>query len=119
MEKIQLTISGLLADLKNGLTRDDIGAKYNLNKTQVKQVFKHPKLKNKKTIKPVEPLFDLVDDTTAPQLELNLTATPAPEVEEPADNYTQVGVNLTDDTAEPEAEASQATPETTSTTGAW
>lgn len=60
---IVITVSGVLDDLKNGLTRDEIGTKYGLNKTQVKDLFQHPKLKNKKTIKPKVLPFILEDDT--------------------------------------------------------
>lgn len=62
-EKVKLTINGLLSDLKNGLTREDIAEKYSLTKADVKRIFQHPKLKNKKTIKPREESWVLVDDT--------------------------------------------------------
>lgn len=61
-QKPTLTTGGLLEDLKNGLTREDIAEKYGLTKADVKRVFQHPKLKNKKTIKPKEDNFILIDD---------------------------------------------------------
>lgn len=64
---ISLTVSQILADLQAGLTRNDIGEKYGLNKAQVKALFTHPKLKNKKTIKEKGTGFQLVDDTVDQQ----------------------------------------------------
>jgi hypothetical protein len=59
--KVQLTVSGILNDLNEGLTRDAIRTKYSLSAKDVSELFKHPKLKGKKT-KPA-PGFNLVDDT--------------------------------------------------------
>src|SRR3972149_6418364 len=72
--KIRITVSGVLEDLSNGYTRTtsskhynaEIGSieeKYGLNKTEVSQVFKHPKLLGKQTILPKETRFIIVDDT--------------------------------------------------------
>ena len=73
-EPIKITVSGILEDLKNGYTRtinekhylgDEkyIQEKYGLNKSQVKALFDHPKLKGKKTIAIKAPAFILEDDT--------------------------------------------------------
>jgi hypothetical protein len=59
--KVQLTVSGIQADLNNGLTRAAIQAKYSLTGKDLKGLFSHPKLKGLKT-KPA-PAFELVDDT--------------------------------------------------------
>jgi hypothetical protein len=59
--KVQLTVSGILNDLNEGLTRDGIRSKYALTAKDVTDLFKHPKLKGKKT-KPA-PGFSLTDDT--------------------------------------------------------
>jgi len=59
--KVQLTVSGIQGDLKNGLTRAQIQAKYGLSNKDLKGVFTHPKLKGLKT-KPA-PAFVLTDDT--------------------------------------------------------
>ena len=59
--KVQLTVSGILNDLNEGLTRDGIRGKYSLTAKDVQDLFKHPKLKGKKT-KPA-PSFELIDDT--------------------------------------------------------
>lgn len=85
-EKIQLTVQGVLEDLQNGLTREDIGEKYGLNKAEVKRVFQHPKLKNKKTIKPREERFILIDEE-----EESSTADLKPEVEETQEESSQQG----------------------------
>ena len=58
-----LGIKQVLENLKNGMTREDIGEHYGLKATEVKVLFQHPSLKHKKTIKPVEVSFVLVEDT--------------------------------------------------------
>jgi hypothetical protein len=63
MEKIQITISSVLNDLSNSMTREEIRDKYSLTNAQLKQVFSHPQLKGRKT-KQVNVLFELVDDVT-------------------------------------------------------
>ena len=60
-EKTQITVSGIQADLNNGLTRVEIQAKYSLSGRDMKTLFAHPKLKGLKT-KPA-PSFELIDDT--------------------------------------------------------
>lgn len=73
-EPIKITVSGILEDLKDGYTRTtnekhylgdekSIQEKYGLNKSQVKDLFDHPKLKGKKTIAIKAPAFILEDDT--------------------------------------------------------
>ena len=69
----RISIQGLLEDLSNGLTRtkngkgynpelSSIEEKYELTKADVKEIFKHPLLANKKTRLPRA--FVLVDDVT-------------------------------------------------------
>lgn len=60
-EKVKLTVSGVLADLKSGLDRDQIGVKYGLNKANVSRLFKHEKLRGKR-VAPAD-AFILEDDT--------------------------------------------------------
>ena len=59
-QKTKITVSGILADLENGLTRTkssknynaELGCiqdKYNLTNYDLEMLFKHPKLKGKKT----------------------------------------------------------------------
>lgn len=60
----QITVSSVLQDLKDGLTREAIAVKYHLPKSEVKNMFQHPLLKNKKTITPKQPRFILIDDVT-------------------------------------------------------
>lgn len=71
--KKQISIAGILEDLQNGLTRlanqdgydpqiGSIQEKYELSAAEVKHIFKHEKLKGKKTIKQKELSFELVDD---------------------------------------------------------
>lgn len=63
MEKIKITISSVLNDLANSMTREEIRNKYSLTNAQLKQLFQHPQLKGRKT-KQVNVLFELVDDVT-------------------------------------------------------
>jgi hypothetical protein len=62
-EAVVLSISGILNDLENGLDREKIGEKYGLEKWEVNELFKHPKLKNRKAKKVKKVSFTLVDDT--------------------------------------------------------
>jgi hypothetical protein len=75
MEKIQITISSVLNDLSNSMSREEIRDKYALTNAQLKQVFSHPQLKGRKT-KQVNVLFELVDDVTP------VTVTPVTIIEE-------------------------------------
>jgi len=59
--RTQLTVSGIQADLNNGLSRPQIQSKYALSGKDMKDLFSHPKLKGLKT-KPA-PSFVLTDDT--------------------------------------------------------
>ena len=79
-EPIRITISGILNDLQEGYTRtkDDkhyqgegksIQEKYNLRKSEVFSLFKHDKLKGRKTISTKVLPFVLIDDTEFEELE--------------------------------------------------
>ena len=81
-EPIKITVSSVLEDLKNGYTRTtgekyylgegkSIQEKYTLNKSQVKDLFDHPKLKGKKTIAVKAPAFILIDDEEEAEVEIN------------------------------------------------
>jgi hypothetical protein len=61
-EAITITVSGILEDLANGMTRKEIKEKYSLNGAQLKTIFSNPKLKGKK-LKKAEVIINLVDDT--------------------------------------------------------
>ena len=76
---IEIKISSILEDLKNGYTRlktdknynSEIGSiqeKYGLNGIQVFELFKHEKLKGKKTIVKKEPAFTIIDDTNGEEV---------------------------------------------------
>lgn len=73
-QKTKITVSGILQDLENGLTRTttgknynaDIGCiqeKYNLSNYDLEMLFRHPKLKGKKTKSVRTVSFVLEDDT--------------------------------------------------------
>ena len=68
MEQIQVTVSGILEDLQNGLTRNEIKEKYSLSANQLKQVFQHEKLKGRKT-KKQEAQVLVIDDTVETTVE--------------------------------------------------
>lgn len=60
-EKKQITVSAVLDALAQGKTREDIKKEYDLSHRELQTLFKHPKLKNKKTHKELS--FELIDDT--------------------------------------------------------
>lgn len=64
-ETIKLTVSGILADLDNGLDREKIATKYGLTKQEVNEVFKHPKLQGRRVKRKPAVRFVLEDDTTS------------------------------------------------------
>lgn len=58
----QLSVSQVLNDLNNGLTRDQIKEKYELNFSEMKMLFNHPKLKGKRA-KTAGASLMIIDDT--------------------------------------------------------
>lgn len=58
-----ITVSMILEDLDNGIDRNGIKEKYNLQAWEVKQMFEHPSLKGKKAKKVRKLSFNFVDDT--------------------------------------------------------
>ena len=67
----RITTTMIIEDLENGIGRDGIKEKYNLQGWEVTQMFKHPALKGKKAKKVRKLSFDFVDDTINPnQLDL-------------------------------------------------
>mgnify|MGYP003653336373 CR=1 FL=1 len=115
----EISIKGLLQDLKKGLTRtkasggydSEVGSieeKYELSAADVKRMFKHPLLANRKTIPVAKEAFILIDDVTPVPVQ-ETTPTPAvAEVSSPseegviraetpshADSAAEVPVNLT------------------------
>jgi len=73
-----ITTTMIVEDLENGIDREGIRAKYNLEKWEVAQVFKHPALKGKKVRKTRKLSFNFVDDT--PTVDPAQTSIPVPEV---------------------------------------
>jgi len=84
----QITVSQILEDLENGMTRtpsdkrynSEVGSimeKYNLTKFEVILLFKNEKLKGKKTKQPRQLSFVLVDDTETTN---NVVEEPSPEI---------------------------------------
>ena len=73
-----ITTTMIVEDLENGIDREGIRLKYNLEKWEVAQVFKHPALKGKKVRKTRKLSFQFVDDT--PTVDPAQTSIPVPEV---------------------------------------
>lgn len=80
--KTQITVTGVLNLLENGVTRTpknkgydaekgSIMERYNLTEVEVRELFKHPKLKGKRTVfeKKSKLSFQLVDDTVTDSTE--------------------------------------------------
>ena len=59
----QMTTQMILNDLENGIDRNGIKEKYNLETWMVTEMFKHPKLKGKKAKKKRVLPFEFIDDT--------------------------------------------------------
>ena len=82
-----ITVSMILEDLENGIDRNAIKEKYNLQAWEVKQMFEHPSLKGKKAKKVRKLSFNFVDDTALDKPLTDPAQTSIPvdeEVSEPA-----------------------------------
>jgi len=109
----QIRVSEILLHLKNGVTRftdsdgyderyTSIMEIYNLDKATVTEIFQHPKLKHRKTIKPK--LYELIDDvtetTTNVVQEPQVQAIEAPAVEQLAQQIEAVTTPVQAEVAE-------------------
>lgn len=65
---VKLTVTGILADLSQGLTRPEIRSKYALSAGDMTSLFQHPSLKGRKPAK--LPGFILTDDTVIGEVQL-------------------------------------------------
>lgn len=74
-EKVKVSLRAVTAGISSGVTRcigdagynaelGSIQEMYSLNKTQVKELFRHPQLKGLRVRVAVEPAFEIVDDLT-------------------------------------------------------
>lgn len=61
-DKKIIGVAQILGHLKDGMTREDIAQHYGITMAECKQIFMHPDLKGKKTIKKKEASYVLVDD---------------------------------------------------------
>lgn len=104
-----IVISQILQDLKDGYTRTttspgydpEIGSiqeKYNLNKTQVLQLFKHPQLLKKRTIIKKDLGFIIEDDVT-PSVNVESNTSTSVETAELTEYFDE---NDTNNPSEPE-----------------
>ena len=76
VEKVKLTVSGILQDLSDGLDKKGIREKYGLSATDVKRLFENPKLKGRRVRKAAA--FELTDDTGEVEEKVVAKAKPAP-----------------------------------------
>ena len=87
----RITTTMIIEELENGIGRDGIKEKYNLQGWEGTQMFKHPALKGKKAKKIRKLSFDFVDDTINPnQLDLEDQISEEEKVElkwDPSDTY--------------------------------
>ena len=90
-----ITVSMILEDLDNGIDRNAIKEKYNLQAWEVKQMFEHPSLKGKKAKKVRKLSFNFVDDTALDKPLTDPAQTSIPMNEEVSDP-TPLG-NVSDD----------------------
>ena len=70
-----ISLSAVLADLKNGMTRKAINEKYELNPLSAKALWRNEKLKNKKSAKYVLDI-EIVDDVEVKYLDEDVTKHP-------------------------------------------
>ena len=70
-----ITTTMIIEDLDNGIDREGIRTKYNLEKWEVTQMFQHPTLKGRKAKKVKKLSFEFVDDT----VDHNQTTIPMPD----------------------------------------
>lgn len=79
--KKKITISGVLEMLQDGKKRPEIAEELGISMAECTKLFKHPKLKGKKALKPVS--FEVVDDTeVAEEQEVEAVAVEAEGQEE-------------------------------------
>jgi len=84
-----ITVTMILEDLDNGIDRNGIKDKYNLEAWEVKQMFDHPSLKGKKARKIRKLSFNFVDDTiTENPNQTSIPVETAPDV----DVYTEASM---------------------------
>jgi uncharacterized protein (DUF433 family) len=77
-----ITVTMILEDLDNGIDRNGIKDKYNLEAWEVKQMFEHPSLKGKKARKIRKLSFNFVDDTiTENSNQTSIPVETAPDVD--------------------------------------
>lgn len=63
VEKKQISVNGILGMLADGRTREEIAGELSLSKAELRAVFQHSKLKNKKTKVNHLSAIELIDDT--------------------------------------------------------
>ena len=76
----QISIKQILEDLSNGKTRTEISEALELNPAEIKALWKHPKLQNKKTAK-YKVDIEIQDDTI--EVEMPITKNINPSVNGP------------------------------------
>ena len=80
-----ITTSMIIEDLDNGIDRDGIRLKYNLEKWEIAEMFKHPVLKGKKVKKTKRLSFKFVNDTEVTDIAQTSIPMETPTLEETAE----------------------------------
>ena len=125
--KIKVTVSSIQDDLKQGLSRDDIKAKYGLSADQLKAVFQHEKLKGLKTRKTGLATVEIIDDTEDSPIRIRKPRKEKAEAVVSEGNAVQEAAAAQTTEVAQEQAAAQAAPQSTpvvdepvkTTTGVW
>jgi len=78
----KITVTMILEDLGNGITKKGMCTKYNVKKWEMDEVFKHPKLKGKRPAYVKVLSFTFVDDTESIDVVVPANTVPQPDTEE-------------------------------------
>ena len=97
-------VAQILQQLKDGMTRDEIGVYYGLKKSEVTLLFKDARLKGKKTIKKKVAAFTLVDDAGETDAVKEVEVTVEPTLTLLVDDATDATVAMIDEITEEEEE---------------
>lgn len=114
-ETIKIKISDILQYLQEGYTRTkgeknydpEIGSiqeKYDLNKSQIFELFKHEKLKGRKTIVKKIPAFVILDDTVEDDTSNSNVADIIVKVQDDLEEYTSQEDENTEEVSTPDTE---------------
>ena len=109
----KITVTMILDDLADGITKKGMCTKYNVKKWEMDEVFKHPKLKGKRPAYVKKLSFTFVDDTETTEIEVPANVVQQPdEVETTTEEETVDPNQVTIDQVIEEEEDDDMTPPT-------